>query len=218
MNDCDHQAFSFTKSADAFNKSVDGIVKKLTTKVLEATVRLPLSDKEHPFYSVEKAAQEALGLFADSPFILIERLRIFDKQPVAFHRAYLDPKRFHDPDNFLRSHDFETESLIDIYIKHGYEPVSRDTVLMARGANIYEKNMINLWIKKLQDETVELDDKFKSDKKTKLYDSNPIVRVILDAEQKLYASDTKTGERFVLEFLKASYLENWKYEIKNRPA
>jgi hypothetical protein len=50
------------------------------------------------------------------------------------------------------------------------------------------------------------------------YGSDSRDRAVLDAEQRLYALDPKTKEPFVLEFLKASYLEHWKYEIKNRPA
>lgn len=181
----DHHPFSFTKSAESSGRG-------LMTDVLEVSVRLPMADKKHPFYEVERTAQGALGLASDSPFLIIVRFRLLEGKPSALHRAYLDPARF--PKDFPK-HDFKTESLIDLYIRYGYKLLSRDTVLTARLAYVYETNLLN-----------------------RGYQSEPHERVVLDAEQRLYAQDPKTGDRFVLEYLKASYLEDWKYEIKNRPA
>jgi DNA-binding GntR family transcriptional regulator len=181
----DH-SFSFTKSAGK---------RGLTTKLIEAAVRFPMSDKEHPYYLVEQRVQEALGLNVNSEFIVIERLRLLDGRPGAFQRAYLNPARFPlPPTSFLTKHNFETESLIDVYQQYGYKLLSRDTVLAARSANLYEKNTINRYRPRLE------------------------TSVVLDAEQRLYAEDATSDSRFVIEFLKASYLENWQYEIKNRPA
>jgi len=244
MNDRDHQAFSFAKSA-----KTKGLT--LITDLIEAKVRLPLNDEEHPYYEVEKTAQKALGLSDNSPFLVIERgrlllplndeehpfneveksalnalkkhlkqratekpfnkvektaleelglsensplrARLLDNQPSALHRVFLDPVRF--PPNFLDCHNLKEESLISIYEQYGFKLVSRDTVLVARGTNTYESSRIN-----------------------QRYHKDPHGRVVLDAEQRLYAQDPKTGNIFVLEFLKASYLDDWKYEIKNRPA
>jgi len=190
----DYHAFSFTKSAETHER-------KLTTDVLEKEVRLPLSD-EDPFGPVERAAQKALGLAEDAPFMVIVRFRLLDGEPSALHRVYLDPSKF-KPD-FLDVHDFGKESLIDIYAQNGYKTFARDTVLAARMANVYEDGLLK--------------QKYKSEEhKSQNYIPRPRWEVVLDAEQHLYAQDTG-GNRFVLEFLKASYFENWKYEIKNRPA
>jgi|HubBroStandDraft_6_1064221.scaffolds.fasta_scaffold355580_2 DNA-binding GntR family transcriptional regulator len=176
-------AFSFTNSARA---------RGLTTKVIEAAMRLPIHHKDDPYYLVEQRAREALDLPADSQFIVIERLRLLDGRPGALQRAYLSPARF--ADDFLASHDFSRVSLIDLYQRRGYKLLSRDTVLAARFANLYEKNSVNRYVPHLQ------------------------TNVVLDAEQRLYAENPNDRSHFVLEFLKASYFENWRYEIKNRPA
>lgn len=189
----DHHSFSFTKSAEAHGRP-------LITAVIQAALRPPISDIEHPFYGVEQEACKALGLDENAKMIVIERARCTPPphdNPVAFHRAYLDPARF--PEEFLQ-HDFSAESLMDLYSRYGskagYSVESRDTVLSARGANIYEVNLI----------------------RSPRFHANPHGRVVLDAQQRLYARDAATGKLFVLEFLQASYLEDWKYEIKNRPA
>jgi|SRR5215469_2667492 len=181
----DH-AFSFTRTAR---------VRDLTTEVIEASIRFPMSDREHPFYSAEQRAREALNLPPNSKFIIIERLRLLGGIPGALQRAYLDPTRF--PDDFLKNHNFKTGSLIGIYEKSGYKLQSRDTVLAARLVNLYEKNLLHRF------------DQHGSKIKTS---------VALDAEQRLYATTRESSSLFVLEFLKASYFENWRYEIKNRTA
>jgi len=181
----DH-SFSFTKSAGKRN---------LATKLIKGAVRLPMDDKEHPYYVIEQRVQDALGIAKNSAFIVIERLRLLDERPSAFHRVYLNPARFPiSGTDFLKAHNFETESLIDIYRRYGHRIETRDTVLAARSANLVEKNILYRYRPHLE------------------------TSAVLDAEQKLYAIDPKDGSLFVLEFLKASYLENWQYEIKNRPA
>jgi DNA-binding GntR family transcriptional regulator len=181
----DH-AFSFTKSARN---------RDLATEVIEASVRLPMRDMEHPFYNVEQRARKALDIPPDSEFIVIERLRLLGGIPGALQRAYLNPSRFHN--DFLKNHNFKDESLIGLYEKYGYKLLSRDTVLSARLTNLYEKHLINRF------------DKHGFKVKTS---------VVLDAEQQLYATDPENNSRVALEFLKASYFENWRYEIKNRTA
>ena len=188
----DHHPFSFTKSVESFHR-------KLTNDVLKVEVRLPLdqgyiakSEEQHPFHEVERKAQSALGLAEDEPFLIIERFRLLDERPSALHRAYLDPSRF--PETFVRQHDFRTKSLLDAYVEYGYELLYRDTVLEARVANVYEIGVL-----------------------TQRYKSQSHDRVVLDAEQLLFARDRDTGKPFVLEFLKASYLEHWKYTIRHRP-
>lgn len=177
------KSFSFSKSARKH---------ELETVLIEAALRLPLSDKSHYLYRVERDAQKALGLSKRSPFITIRRLRMLDRQPGAIQQVYLSPARFKR--NFLKRHDFQSESLIDVYEANGYRLVSRDTVLGARFANLYEVNLLSK------------------------YSPGLITRAVLDAEQQLFAQEAPEGSQFVLEYLKATYLENWRYEIKNRPA
>ncbi|MBE0660062.1 MAG: UTRA domain-containing protein [Bryobacteraceae bacterium] len=185
----DHNSFSFAHSAEAHRRN-------LRTEVIEKALRAPITDEEHPYFEAEQDAVAALGLTPGLEFLVIVRARVLDDEPSAFHRAYLNPMRL--PPDFLE-HDFAVESLIDLYNqygpKYGYAVEHRDTILTARGANLYETNTILTRYKK-----------------------NPHGRVVLDAEQRLYARDAVKGDLFVLEFLKASYLDHWKYEIKNRPA
>jgi len=164
----------------------------LKTEVIDAAIRFPTDDKEHAFYLLEQRVHDALRLAKDLPFIVIERLRLLDGHPGAFQQVYLNPTHF--PADFIQRHDFKTESLIKIYEGYGYRLLSRDTRLAARSANLYEIN----WIRR--------------------YGPDLGNRTVLDAEQRLYAEGQKEKSPIVLEFLKASYLENWNYEIKSRPA
>ena len=167
--------------------------KPLTTKLIEKALREPMDDDSHPFYLLEQQAREALSLPPDSKFIVIERLRLLDQRPGALQRAYLNPARF--PEDFLEVHDFEKESLIAIYKQCGYTQLSRDTVLSVRDElNTYQKNVL----------------------RGLGFDAQ--TSAVLDAEQRLYAEDPHHNSRFVLEFLNATYLGGWRYEIKNRPA
>jgi len=185
----DHPSFSFTQSVDARGHD-------LKTEIIQVSLRLPIDDVDHPFCVVEHEARKALGLGEDAKFIVIERVRLIEGNPSAFHRAYLNPSRF--PREFLE-HDFAAVSLIDLYHQYGeklgFRVEARDTVLSARVANLYETNLL-----------------------LQRYRSQSTRRVVLDAQQCLYARDLSTQNLFVLEYLQASYFENWKYEIKNRPA
>ena len=177
-------SFSFTQSAR-------GHGHPLTTDVKEAAARLPSANQGDLLYATEHRAYRALGLSLPAPFIVIERVRLFDGHPGALQRVYLNPANFSN--DFLERHNFATESLIDIYRHYGYTLKSRDTVLAARLTSPYEQIEMSR------------------------YDKTFWSRVVLDAEQLLYAD--KTGRSsFVLEFLKASYFDGWRYEIKNRPA
>jgi len=166
--------------------------KSLKTDLISATARLPLSDQEHPLYEVEQDAHRTLKLKPDTQFLVIERARLLDGKPSAIHRVFLDPSRF--PGDFLERHKFGADSLIEIYGEYGHKLLSRDTVLMARSTNMYE---INLLRQRYHSETR---------------------RIVLDAEQQLYAQNPNTPEPFVLEYLKASYFDDWEYKIRNRPA
>lgn len=204
----DHESFSFAQSAAAHGRT-------LKTEVLYAGMRDPLNDNEHPFYAVELEAQKSLGITPDSKLLVVERARVLDVpvsgeatklNPSAFQRSYLNPARFppdflqkhFPPDSLQKPHDTGV-SLMELYDRYGrelgYTVASRDTVLSARGVNLYEVNLIR-----------------------QHYHADPRGRIVLDAEQRLYARDSSSGEMFVLEFLKASYLDDWKYEVKNRPA
>lgn len=204
--------FSFKHSAETLNNSndPDKNVLVLENVIEEVSVRLPRDDKEHALYEVEKRAHEVLGLEPELPFLVIVRVRLIKGVPSALHVVYLDPRKF--PGEFNDTYtELEQESLfskdklkhgslIDIYEQYKYEMASRDTMLSARWPTIYEQSIFRKY-------------PFKE------YPSvNLTTGAVLDAEQQLYAKDPKTGETFVLEYLKASYFNNWKYNIKNRPA
>jgi UTRA domain len=206
MFDRDCHAFPFTASAERFDQP-------LFTEVLEKAIRLP-SDDEHPFSHFEKKAQEELGLARNSPFMIICRVRLMGGEVKVFHRAYLNPKFF--PENFLELHDFATVSLIDIYESYNLKPLSRDTTIKARCANLYEIAEIKQayliriqWLKDHHHSDIEIRD---AEKKLKAAE---FPQIVLDAEQKLYVQGQ--NGKFVLEYLQASYLEDWEYTIKNRP-
>lgn len=184
MNDNDHQSFSFSRSAEDHKET-------LSNETLEATIRPPNPDKESFFHQVEQDAQNALGLSKDSPFLVIQRVRLLKDKPTVIHRVFLNPARF--PQDFLK-HDFKTKSLIDLYRQSGYEPAWRDTVLKARLLNPEERNLL---IYKFNWKAQQI--------------------AVLDAEQQMYSRD-RNGQTFLLEYLKATYMDGWKYEIKNRTA
>lgn len=182
-------AFSFTKSAVSHGHNV-------TSRVLKKEARLPLS-KDDDFYDLfsaaERTAHEALGLKEDSRFLVIERFRLLDGQPSALQRVYLAASRF--PPEFLELHNFERESLIDIYQRCGFNLLFRNTILSARTANFHETTLLM---------------------QTYKLDLHPYERPVVDAEQRLYAQDPGNPKNsFVLEFLKASYF--MRYEINHRP-
>lgn len=181
---------------DNFSLSKSALLNghRLDTKVIEKAIRLP-SDEEGFLSDLENRAQAALGLAKDEPLIVLTRLRRLSDSPadapsIALHRAYLRPDLF--PKDFLDKHDFEQESLAHIYRHYGYKTTTRDTTLHARAPNLYERNDLK-----------------------KEYDI-PTYHPVLHAEQWLYA-ETPAGQRIVLEYLQASYV-NWTYEIKQRPA
>lgn len=167
--------------------------ERLVTQLLEpAAMRPPISDETHPFFDLEQRAHTALGLTPDQPFIVILRARHLHGQPKVLHRVYLDPRRF--PADFLSAHDFGAESLIDIYHRGGYRLLSRDTVLHARHSNRYEDNVLAGIGREVR------------------------LPVVLDAEQRFFATDDSAGKPCVLEYMQATYLDHWPYEIPNRPA
>ena len=174
----------------SFTASASG--RQLTTDLIEAAIRSPMDDQLHTSYQVERRVHDALRLEAGSPFIVIRRLRLIDGHPGAFQDVYLNPSFF--PNDFVTRHNFQSESLIKIYESYGYHPRSRDTRLVARFANIYEINTLRKY--------GDLD-----------------TRAVLDAEQRLYGDSPGDDKpSMVIEFMKASYLDNWRYQIKGRPA
>jgi DNA-binding GntR family transcriptional regulator len=189
MNGQDHQLFSLSQSA----KEHDIPIK---TDIIELAIRLPVSNEELFVYGVERRAQSALGLDANSRFISIQRVRLLRDTksqkdiPNVIQRVYLNPARF--PENFLEDHKFETESLSSIYQGYRYEVDVRDTTLTARLLHPDERQVLM--------------SKFKW---------HPTPTAVLDAEQQTYARD-KAGRTVLLEYLKATYMEGWEYKIKNR--
>lgn len=181
----DQELFSFTKSASIAKN-------ELITHIDEAKKRLPVSDPDNPLLTdIECEAHDALGLEDQDKFIAIVRSRKLNGVPRVIHRAYLRPSNF-DQD-FLDTHKFDKESLIEIYHQHGFELTHRDTELRARPAYLYE--IIDL----------------------EMYKRNQVrTSAVLDARQKLYAIDPKSGKEIVLEFLQATYID-WIYRIENRP-
>ena len=188
----DHEGFSFRTSAQAHGDALE-------TRVVELAIRRPFdgAQLDNSYFDCELIAHEELGLAGTDPFLVIARVRVLKSRPSVIHRAYLNPARF--PKEFQKEHDFSRESLIDVYKQYGYTLLSRDTVLEARIANFNEINILTPNYKKP-------------------YQSEPRANVVLDAEQKLWATHPPSDKPFVLEFLKATYIEHWKYGIKNRPA
>ena len=176
----------------SFTKSASFAKNKLITHIDEAKIRLPLNDLDNPVLTdIEHEAHEALGLGDQDDFIAIVRSRKLNDVPRVIHRAYLRPSDF-DKD-FLDKHKFDKESLIDVYHQHGFELTHRDTELRARPAYLYE--IIDL----------------------EMYKRNQVrTSAVLDARQKLYAIDPKSGKEIMLEYLQATYID-WIYKIGNRP-
>ena len=149
------------------------------TRVIEMACRVPQKSSAH-----EMKAIKELGLTARQSFYALTRVRSFDGIPRVIHRAYLNPEHFGE--DFFARHNFECESLIEIYNQAGYEILSRETVLTARYATEQEQAI------------------FKIEKQP-----------VLASEQTLIALAPATGESFVLEYLAATYLD-WEYRIDNR--
>jgi DNA-binding GntR family transcriptional regulator len=164
---------------------------RLENRLIEAVRRPALGDLRHPFYRQEAIAAEVLGIAPGGDLLLISRFRIVDGKPGVFQRAYLHPERF--PADLFTKHDLTKESLIGIYSGCGYKILSRDTRLTARLANQYESGYLS-----------------------QHHGPQHLIPVI-DSEQCLYAEDP-AGTRFVLEYLRAAYLEDWQYDIPTRPA
>jgi DNA-binding GntR family transcriptional regulator len=171
----DQHEFSFTYGAThAYGHS-------LRTRVIELACRLPAVGEARAF---ERRAQKALGLRVAEPFLVVARLRYLNDQPRVLHRSYLSPDNFLP--TFLSDHEFEKESLIDIYVAAGFRIEARRTTLMACFPNPEVAGLLRCA-------------------------NCPI----LQAEGELEAVRVATGERNTLEYLEASYL-NWEYHIGNR--
>ena len=183
----DSPRFSFSTTA-AHNH------ERLVTALLDQPkTRLPFDD-EHPLHPTECRAQEALGLNPDQPFLVIARVRHWNGKPKVFHRVYLDPARF--APGFVAGYDLEKQSVLDMYRNAGYRLLSRDTVLHARVTNRYEDNLL-LHLKR-----------------------DVHLQPVLHAEQSFFATHAASGEgsedRFVLEYMQATYFDHWQYSIHNR--
>jgi len=179
--------FSFSTTAAQHHE-------RLVTALLEQpATRLPFDD-EHPLHTTECRAQEALGLAPDQPFHVIARVRHWNGKPKVFHRVYLDPARF--APGFIEGYDFETQSVLDMYRSAGYRLLSRDTVLHSRFTSRYEDNLL-LHLKR-----------------------DVHLQPVLHAEQSFFATHAASGEgsedRFVLEYMQATYFDHWQYSIHNR--
>ena len=186
----ENDGFSFAKYAQEHKQ-------KLQTIVLEKIVRLPIFDDENPAQTeIEQKACKSLKLAIDEPFIVIARMRFLDGLPKVIHRAYLNPKQF-APD-FLELHDFANESLVHIYRNNGYKLTTRNARLQARFAYLYDKVD---FLKNLSREHEDFHHAY----------NDPILYV----EQELFAEEKTTGEKVVLEFLHAAYVD-LVYDILDR--
>lgn len=165
--------FSFSRSAHGDHK--------LVTRLIEKSLRLPsrLAPAQY-----EGRAHRALGLRRNQPFIAIARLRVLDGTPRVIHRSFLNPG--HYPPTFLVSHDFETESLLDIYESHGLRIHSRDTRIRAALATGADAALLAIG-------------------------REPVLNV----EQTMYAIELHTGSVATAEYLHATYA-NWEYVISDR--
>ena len=163
----------------SFRHTVSELGCSMRNNVLELSHRTMLADENCRF---EREALKALGLKIGERFFAIWRVRIIDDQPRAVHRSYLNPAHF--PDSFLMDHNFEKESLIDIFNAHGYIIMLRETVLRARCPMKSEQAFLRI-------------------------EADPI----LEAQQVLTAEQTSTQQLVPIEFLHASYV-NWSYRIE----
>ncbi len=188
----ENDGFSFAKHALERKQ-------KLETRVLEKAIRKPIIDDDNPALTeMEQKAHQTLQLAADEPFIVIARMRILGDLPKVIQRVYLDPKRF--PPDFLELHDFANESLVHIYRNNGYQLTTRNTHLQARFAWIYDK--------------VDFLNNLDRDHETFYHKYND---PILYAQQDLFAENKETGEKIVLEFMQAAYVD-LVYDVLDRPA
>lgn len=170
----DQEALSFSRSAARHGA-------ELVTMLKEASIRLPRTDPDEPFTTeLERRAQKVLGLDEDEPFVVITRHRMLhrdrqDVDPRVIHRVFLDPKRF--PTSFLSDHNFERESLVDIYNRHGFTIKTRSDALRARTATLSERNDLKI----------------------------SLGQPVLDLDQRSVALGPGGGTPFVIEYLKATY-------------
>jgi len=111
----------------SFSATAHRLGHELENRLCELSLRLPQEGEQN---RIECEAQDALGLKKNEPFIIIERLRLLDSVPSALQQVFLNPAHF--PDDFRVVHDFQRESLLDIYKSAGINTLNRDTVLQAR--------------------------------------------------------------------------------------
>jgi DNA-binding GntR family transcriptional regulator len=184
-----------TNGAEPFSFSTSAAHhhERLVTTLLDpVAARLPIADDSHPLYELERRAQAALGLGSDEKMTVILRVRHLHGRPLVLHRVYLDAARF--PAGIFAKLDFGTKSVLDVYRSREYRLLSRDTVLQARLTNTYEDNILGK------------------------FDRDVHLQAVLHAEQRFFADGADDPEPFVLEYMQATYLEHWQYEIRNRPA
>jgi DNA-binding GntR family transcriptional regulator len=165
---------------------------RLRNEIVEVRLRPPHPDVPH-----EQGARKALGLGHGEAMIVIARRRVLEDTPRALHRAYLNPAHF--PPTFLSDHDFDKESLIELYNAEGYQIVGRNTTLRARYASAEEQASLRIG-------------------------RDPV----LDAEQELLALRIGSGKAaappgaagaqdavLTIEYMQACYV-NWDYHVANR--
>lgn len=154
----------------------------LETRLIELSQRIPLIVNDA---IDEKKVQKHLGLSSNKPFLVIARLRFIDGKPRVIYRTYLNPEQF--PDDFLIKHDFQKESLIDIYSNYGYKIIYRNISITARFPTDEEKKLLQIEGQKLVP--------------------------VLSTYQHLISVEKDAGSEFVLEVLYATYLD-WKFNVE----
>lgn len=89
--------------------------------------------------ALDEEAATALGLPADTPLVLIERIRLADNEPLAILRNWLPPAYADITEAQLR-HD----GLYDLLKHRGVRPVVAQQTIGARGATTAERRLLEL--------------------------------------------------------------------------
>ena len=176
-----YQVVTSDSSLSFSHNVVSTYSQNIKTKVIELSRRLPSCGELNKY---ERKAIKFLGMRSFDTFYSITRLRQINNEPRVIHRSFLNPRYF--ADDLLQCHDFESESLIDVFNKYGYKITSRNTILKARFPLDCER--LILGIGKIP---------------------------VMEASQELLGVHMQRHTIVPIEYLLATYT-NWEYQIVNR--
>jgi len=169
--------FSFSTTAHHFGYEVEN-------RLCELSWRLP---QKGDHYDIECEAQNTLGIKENEPFLIIERLRLLDAIPSALQQVFLNPAHF--PDDFRSVHDFQRDSLLDIYKSAGINVQNRDTLIQARFPTEREASLLRL--------------------------DSPYIP-LLSVKQVTQGIVGDNSQLTPIEWMHAIYRPGWEYKVSNR--